>query len=110
MSDRLSLRARLLSLDKNVQGEVVLDYYEDGFVVCEEGLIVEVLSADDYFAKMPSGVSYEDLRPHLLVPGFIDSHVHMPQQDIIAGRSSDCLLYTSPSPRDISGSRMPSSA
>ena len=24
--------------------------------------------------------------------------------------SSDCLLYTSPSPRDISGSRMPSSA
>ena len=23
---------------------------------------------------------------------------------------SDCLLYTSPSPRDISGSRMPSSA
>ena len=24
--------------------------------------------------------------------------------------SSNCLLYTSPSPRDISGSRMPSSA
>ena len=24
--------------------------------------------------------------------------------------SKDCLLYTSPSPRDISGSRMPSSA
>ena len=26
------------------------------------------------------------------------------------GRVSSCLLYTSPSPRDISGSRMPSSA
>ena len=26
------------------------------------------------------------------------------------GLSIDCLLYTSPSPRDISGSRMPSSA
>ena len=26
------------------------------------------------------------------------------------GRDKDCLLYTSPSPRDISGSRMPSSA
>ena len=91
MSDRLSIRARLLSLDKDVQGELVLDYYEDGFVVCEEGLIVEVLSADDYFAKMPSGVSYEDLRPYLLVPGFIDNHVHMPQQDIIAGLSSELL-------------------
>ena len=27
-----------------------------------------------------------------------------------AGRSSDCLLYTSPSPRDRQKSRMPSSA
>ena len=26
------------------------------------------------------------------------------------GYNNDCLLYTSPSPRDISGSRMPSSA
>ena len=26
------------------------------------------------------------------------------------GRGTACLLYTSPSPRDISGSRMPSSA
>ena len=28
----------------------------------------------------------------------------------IEGERRDCLLYTSPSPRDISGSRMPSSA
>ena len=27
-----------------------------------------------------------------------------------AGKSEDCLLYTSPSPRDLSTSRMPSSA
>ena len=29
---------------------------------------------------------------------------------ILSGLSGSCLLYTSPSPRDISGSRMPSSA
>ena len=29
---------------------------------------------------------------------------------ILFGHQSTCLLYTSPSPRDISGSRMPSSA
>ena len=28
----------------------------------------------------------------------------------VARQAMDCLLYTSPSPRDISGSRMPSSA
>ena len=29
---------------------------------------------------------------------------------LVKGASKGCLLYTSPSPRDISGSRMPSSA
>ena len=28
----------------------------------------------------------------------------------LSAQCTDCLLYTSPSPRDISGSRMPSSA
>ena len=31
-------------------------------------------------------------------------------QSVNRGKESICLLYTSPSPRDISGSRMPSSA
>ena len=30
--------------------------------------------------------------------------------DLFVGVSNDCLLYTSPSPRDLSTSRMPSSA
>ena len=36
----------------------------------------------------------------------------LPTADAFAGIANyvDCLLYTSPSPRDISGSRMPSSA
>ena len=32
------------------------------------------------------------------------------QQDLISNISNDCLLYTSPSPRDRQKSRMPSSA
>ena len=32
------------------------------------------------------------------------------RNDILAHRALDCLLYTSPSPRDQRGSRMPSSA
>ena len=33
-----------------------------------------------------------------------------PTNVILIEQGEDCLLYTSPSPRDISGSRMPSSA
>ena len=31
-------------------------------------------------------------------------------RNAVIGKAHSCLLYTSPSPRDISGSRMPSSA
>ena len=34
----------------------------------------------------------------------------LPPEQSPTGENEDCLLYTSPSPRDISGSRMPSSA
>ena len=35
-----------------------------------------------------------------------DFHIHVPE----GATPKDCLLYTSPSPRDLSTSRMPSSA
>ena len=42
----------------------------------------------------------ENLEPTLIENG----------REPVSGKSMICLLYTSPSPRDISGSRMPSSA
>ena len=51
--------------------------------------------------------------------GYVNSGVLVPDQDVasgtlvlqaVEGELSDCLLYTSPSPRDLSTSRMPSSA
>ena len=38
------------------------------------------------------------------------AHVGVIQRGLDLVQNADCLLYTSPSPRDISGSRMPSSA
>ena len=55
----------------------------------------------------------------LLDTGHIEAHVIEKNEKLAsdAGKAGfglayvmDCLLYTSPSPRDISGSRMPSSA
>ena len=40
-------------------------------------------------------------------PDVVDGEAGRPQDADLCGR---CLLYTSPSPRDISGARMPSSA
>eukprot|EP00831_Metopus_contortus_P024650 TRINITY_DN21452_c0_g1_i3.p2 TRINITY_DN21452_c0_g1~~TRINITY_DN21452_c0_g1_i3.p2 ORF type:complete len:122 (+),score=25.44 TRINITY_DN21452_c0_g1_i3:197-562(+) len=40
----------------------------------------------------------------------VDSFIHSLQEDELEMRHKTCLLYTSPSPRDLSTSRMPSSA
>ena len=40
----------------------------------------------------------------------LDAGLNKVQLDYLADKVKDCLLYTSPSPRDLSSSRMPSSA
>ena len=45
----------------------------------------------------------------LSVPGFYET-VERPQLIEVTALDRDCLLYTSPSPRDVEESRMPSSA
>ena len=42
--------------------------------------------------------------------GFEDIVAYLLEQESVSVRHCDCLLYTSPSPRDLSTSRMPSSA
>ena len=83
---------------------------------------VDIIIEDDIIKNIRSvgypGVAIdEERRPQLkeggkeinaegkyLLPGLIDMHGH------IGGKSQGCLLYTSPSPRDATLSRMPSSA
>lgn len=53
----------------------------DGWLLIEHGLVHAVRPADD-----PPDASWvrQDWRGHLVLPGFIDPHVHAPQLDVIA--------------------------
>ena len=72
---------------------------------------------EDGFYATDGLCTHEDIH---LVDGLIDGEeiecpMHLGVFNIKTGKvvmdpPCDCLLYTSPSPRDISGSRMPSSA
>jgi len=59
------------------------EYFDDGLLVVEEGRIAEVGEAAPLLAKMPADAEVIDYRGKLIVPGFIDCHVHFPQLDII---------------------------
>ena len=51
-----------------------------------------------------------DKRPDWVMPEDEEEKIELVNQQLFSGFNSTCLLYTSPSPRDLSTSRMPSSA
>ena len=74
--------------------------FAHGFLVLSETAEFAYKCDNFYSRDAEGGVSYKD--PQLNIDWQIDS------ADLIL--SDNCLLYTSPSPRDLSTSRMPSSA
>lgn len=75
----------------------------DHVVLIEEGRIASV---QPHAKALPSGwqdVPVEDHRGQLIMPGFIDTHVHCPQLDVIASFGTELLdwlnTYTFPAER-----------
>ena len=59
--------------------------------------------SDALLPGLPEAVKLIDRRGHLLMPGFIDTHIHYPQTDIIASHGAQLLdwlnTYTFPAER-----------
>ena len=72
-------------------------YLEDGAILIEDG---RILAVDDYAKLARPGLPEIDHRPHLILPGFIDTHIHFPQVQVIASWGAQLLdwlnTYTFP--------------
>jgi len=67
------------------------EYVEEGLLVVDEGRVVLAGEATAALASLPAGVDVTDFSGKLLVPGFIDCHVHFPQLDIIGSYGAQLL-------------------
>ncbi|MDZ7711046.1 MAG: guanine deaminase [Roseovarius sp.] len=101
MTDRL-LRGRLLTFHAEPQGPEDTDaysYIEDGALWVAKGLIVASGDYADIATQAPT-VPVTDHRPHLMMAGFIDPHIHFPQVQVIASWGAQLLdwlnTYTFP--------------
>lgn len=66
-------------------------YLDDGLLIVENGLIVELGEAAALLPQLGDRVSLQEFPEQLIVPGFIDCHVHFPQLDIIASYGEQLL-------------------
>lgn len=93
---RLLIRGRVLTFRNEPQGIDDADayrYFEDGAVLVEDGRILHAGDHAAVSAKAGGDVRVADHRPHLILPGFIDTHIHYPQTQVVASYAANLLEW-----------------
>jgi len=87
-------RAKLLTFTGDpAQSPDAAVYHEDGVVIVEDGHVVASGAWSALAARVADGTPIHDLLDKLIVPGFIDTHIHYPQTDIIASPAPGLLPW-----------------
>ena len=66
-------------------------YFDDGLLVVENGLVKAADEARLLLPTLPADTQIVDYTGRLLLPGFIDTHIHYPQTDMIAAYAAQLL-------------------
>ncbi|MCR4523639.1 MULTISPECIES: guanine deaminase [Bosea] len=90
-----ALRGRLLWFvdDPETAGEAAHRFIDDGLLVIENGLVKAAGEARDLLRTLPADAEIVDHRPHLIMPGFIDAHIHMPQTQVVASYGAQLMEW-----------------
>jgi len=95
-------------VDPGVVGEAghAYQHFSDGGLLIEDGRIVSCGDWPDVAAFAAPSTPCDDYTGRLILPGFVDSHVHYPQTDVIASPGHGLLdwleRYTFPAERRFS--------
>ena len=81
----------LLGDPARIPEDEACQYYEDGLLVINDGRVVEIGSADRLLPSLPKYANVINHSNTLLLPGFIDTHIHFPQAEIIAAHGKQLM-------------------
>ena len=89
------MRGRLLSFgaDPRLNGPSAYTYEEDGIVLIEDGRIKACGAAASILPLIPQGTPLDHFPKNLILPGFIDTHLHYPQTRVIASYGAQLLEW-----------------
>lgn len=88
------IRGRVLSFinePQDISDTSSYIYHEDGALLVEDGLIKAVGDYETVATQKSSDTPETDHRPHLILPGFIDTHIHFPQSQVVASYAAELL-------------------
>jgi guanine deaminase len=89
------LRGRVLSFlsePKSIDDKSSYVYFENGAVAIKNGKIIG-LGEYDEIAKNNKNAKIIDHRPHLIMAGFIDPHIHYVQMQVVASYAANLLEW-----------------
>ncbi len=90
------IRGRLLSFRRapeHAGDRESYHYEEDGALLVRNGKIAAVGAYGEVKPKAGAEAAETDHRPHLILPGLIDCHVHFPQMQVIASYAANLLEW-----------------
>jgi len=106
MSETLALRGSLLHFLRDPGDDApggAVEYFDDGILLLRDGRVLEAGDARALLPRLPADAVRRDHSGKLLLPGFVDTHIHYPQTDMIASHGTQLLdwleRYTFPAER-----------
>ena len=79
--------------DPSIDESESYEYYEDGTLVIENGRVHALGETNSVLAVLPEGTEITHYKDGLIVPGFIDTHIHYPQTEMVASYGEQLLEW-----------------
>ncbi len=67
------------------------EYLDDGLLILRQGRVQMLVEAAAWIDQLPDGCHFYDYRGRLVMPGFVDTHCHYPQTEMIASHGLQLL-------------------
>lgn len=92
---RRALRGQIVHFtdDPHTAGAAAVEERSDGLLLIEDGRISQIGEAGALLRELPPGTPVDDHRGCMILPGFIDPHIHYPQTQVIASYGAQLLEW-----------------
>lgn len=92
-----AVRGSFLDMTRTVEHpeeiESALRFVEDGLLLIRDGKIAWFGEWQDGKAQIPSSIRVRDYRGKIVVPGFVDTHIHYPQSEMVGAYGEQLLEW-----------------